>query len=184
MATIREGDKKGLLVVDVQAGVMQYAWEPERIIRNINLVVDKARSRGVPIIWVQHTDEDLVQGSPEWQLASGLSPTDGEARIEKRYNSSFEDTPLEEILSRLGVSHIVLTGAATNWCIRATACAALDRGYDLTLVSDAHTTETMEFKDGVRIEASDIIRELNNALEWLSYPGRKNNTISAKNLDL
>ena len=95
---------------------------------------------------------------------SEFSPAEGEVIIEKQYNSSFEETPLEETLSRLDVSHIVLTGTAANSCIQATAYGALYRGYDLTLISDAHTTETMEFEEYVRIEASDIIRELNNVI--------------------
>lgn len=183
MATIREGSQGVLLVVDVQVGVMQEAWRAPQIIDNINLAVEKARAQGVPVIWVQHADEGLVYGSPEWQLVPQLSPAEDEPRIHKHYNSSFEETSLEEALAELGATHIALAGAATNWCIRATAYAALDRGYDLTLIKDAHTTETAEFRDGVIIEAEDIIRELNNAMTWLSYPGRSNSTVSAGEID-
>ena len=77
-----------------------------------------------------------------------LVPADGEMRIHKGFNSSFERTTLEDVLAKLGATHIVLAGAATNWCIRATAYGALERGYDLTLVKDAHTTETMVFETG------------------------------------
>ena len=73
----------------------------------------------------------------------------------------------------------MLAGAATNWCIRATAYAALERGYDLTLVSDAHTTETMQPENGVTIAAGDVIQELNIAMTWLEYPGRKTGTATA-----
>lgn len=76
-----------------------------------------------------------------------------------------------------------MAGAATNWCIRATAYGALDRGDDLTLIKDAHTTGTIEFDDGTRIEAADIIFELNIAMKWLSYPGRTNSTASAGAID-
>ena len=85
-------------------------------------------------------------------------------RLDKHFNSSFEQTSLEEALARLGATHIVLVGAATNWCVRATAYGALDRGYDLTLIKDAHTTETIELEDGTRIEAANIIHELNIAM--------------------
>jgi nicotinamidase-related amidase len=183
MATIREGDKGVLLVVDVQVGVMQGTWNAPQIIDNINLAVEKARAQGIPVIWVQHADEDLVYGSPEWQLVPELSPAEGDLHIYKNYNSSFEETSLEETLAELGASHIALAGAATNWCIRATAYGALDRGYDLTLIKDAHTTETMEYRDGTIIEAEHIVRELNNAMTWLGYPGRSNSTASAGELD-
>ncbi len=183
MANIREGNKSVLLVVDAQVGVLRSLWDTARIIRNVDATVKKARSQGVPVIWVQHTDDELVHDSSDWKLAPELEPVDGEVRIEKKFNSSFEQTPLDEILARLDVTHIVLAGAATNWCIRATAYGALDRGYDVTLVKDAHTTETMELEDGVHIEAADIIRELNIAMTWLSYPGRVNGTASAEEVD-
>lgn len=183
MATIHAGNKTVLLVVDVQVGVMRTAWDAPRIIKNIVVAVEKARSQGIPVIWVQQSDEELVYGSPDWQLVPELSPTEGEIRIYKQFNSSFEQTSLEETLTRLGATHIVLAGAATNWCIRATAYGALDRGYDLTLIKDAHTTETIELEDGTKIEAANIILELNIAMKWLSYPGRTNDTASAKEID-
>jgi nicotinamidase-related amidase len=182
MATIREGNKAVLLVVDVQVGVVRTAWDAPRIIKNINIAVEKARSQGIPVIWVQHSDNELIYGSPDWQLAPELSPAEGEIHIHKQFNSSFEQTSLEETLARLGTTHIVLAGAATNWCIRATAYGALDRGYDLTLIKDAHTTETIELENGAKIEASDIILELNIAMKWLSYPGRTNRTASAEEI--
>jgi nicotinamidase-related amidase len=76
-----------------------------------------------------------------------------------------------------------LAGAATNWCIRATAYGALDRGYDLTLIKDAHTTGSMELDDGVKIEAASVIHDLNIAMSWLSYPGRTNGTATAEAID-
>ena len=160
-------------------GVVRTAWDVPRIIGNIQFAVEKARAQNIPVIWVQHADNDLVSGSPDWEWVPELLPAEGEVRIHKHFNSSFEQTTLEETLAGLGVSHIYLAGAATNWCIRATAYAALERGYDLTLVSDAHTTESMEFKDGTVIPAESIIRELNVAMNWLNYPGRKNQSLPA-----
>jgi nicotinamidase-related amidase len=183
MATVREGNRSVLLVVDVQVGVMNDAWDAPRIIQNVARVVERARALGVPLIWVQHSDTDLLQGSPEWQLVSALQPGNGELLIHKRFESSFEQTPLEDELAKLGATHVVLAGAATNWCIRATAYAALDRGYDLTLINDAHTTGTMELGNGVRIEATNVIEELNIVMAWLSYPGRKNGTATAEEVE-
>ena len=183
MATIREGQKTALLVLDVQVGVMRISWEAPRIIQNINAAVAKARSQGVPVIWVQHSDKELEEGSADWQLVPELSPEDGEPLIFKQYNSAFEDTPLEEILSRLGITRIVLAGASTNWCIRATAYGALDRGYDLTLLKDAHTTDTLELGNGIKIFAVDVIRDLNLTMNSLSYPGRRNKAVSAAEIE-
>jgi nicotinamidase-related amidase len=183
MATVREGNRSVLLVVDVQVGVMHDAWDAPRIIQNVACAVERARALGVPVIWVQHADTDLPQGSPEWQWVPALKPGNGEPLIHKRFNSSFEQTALEDELARLGATRVVLAGAATNWCIRATAYAALDRGYDLTLIKDAHTTGTTELGNGVRIEAANVIQELNIAMTWLSYPGRTNSTATAEEVE-
>jgi nicotinamidase-related amidase len=183
MATIRPGDTAVLLVVDVQAGVMKSAWDSARVVRNVARAVERARAQDAPVIWVQHGDDDLPRGTPEWQWVPELVPRDGEPIVHKRFNSAFEDTELDRVLGDLGASHIVLAGAATNWCIRATAYGALDRGYDLTLVKDAHTTESMELADGVAIEAARLVDDLNIAMAYLSYPGRANRTAASDEVE-
>ena len=183
MATVREGNKGVLLVVDVQTGVMSGSWDASRIIKNVSRAVERARAQSVPVIWVQHSNKELPYGSPEWQWVPELAPAEGEPLIHKQFNSSFEQTTLEEELAKLGSTHIALAGAATNWCIRATAYGALDRGYDLTLIKDAHTTGTTELDNGARIEAADVIDELNFAMTWLSYPGRTNGTATVDEVD-
>ncbi len=174
MATVRSGNRSALLVVDVQKGNVASAYNRDAVVANIAATVAKARSAGVPVVWVQHSDAELVKGSDAWKIVQELSPEAADHLIEKSFNSSFEETGLEELLESLGATKLVLTGAATNWCIRATAYAALERGYDVCLIADAHTTESIEFQDGRKIEAKDIIDDLNIALSWLSYPGRKN----------
>jgi nicotinamidase-related amidase len=183
MATVREGSQAALLVVDVQVGVMSQAWEAPRIIRNVARAVERARAQEVPVIWVQHASPDLPSGSPVWQWVPELVPAPGEPLIPKAFNSSFELTGLEAELARLGATHLVLAGAATNACIRATAYAALERGYDLTLVSDAHTTSTLRLEDGTVIEAQAVVRDLNVTMAWLRYPGRGNGTAEAERID-
>jgi nicotinamidase-related amidase len=162
---------------------MRNTWNAAQIIKNIGRAVAKARSNGVPVLWVQHSDDELVYDSPDWQFVPELSPVESEMLIHKQFNSSFEQTSLEEALTQLGANHIVLVGAATNWCIRATAHGALDRGYHLTLIEDAHTAEAIELENDIRIEAPNIIDELNIAMTWLSYPGRTNSTVSVEDVD-
>jgi len=183
MATVREGNKAVLLVVDVQVGVMGESWDSARIIKNVARVVERARADGVPVVWVQHSDEELPYGSPQWQWVPELVPAEGEPLIHKKFNSSFEETELEEELAKLGATHVALAGAATNWCIRATAYGALDLGYDLTLIEDAHTTVTMDLDYGTKIEASNVVDELNVCMTWVSYPGRTNGTARAEQVD-
>jgi nicotinamidase-related amidase len=182
MATVREGNKSVLLVVDVQVDVVKGAWEAPRVIGNVALAVERARAQGVPVIWVQHADEELVKDSPGWQWAPELVPAAGELLIHKNFNSSFEQTSLDAELAKLGATHIVLAGCATNWCIRATAYGALERGYDLTLVKNAHTTKSMDLENGTELDAAMLVQDLNIAMAWLSYPGRKNATAKAAEL--
>jgi nicotinamidase-related amidase len=183
MATVREGSRGVLLVVDVQVGVMSGAWDSERIVANVAHAVERARADHVPVVWVQHEDEELPAGSAQWQWVPELVPAPGERLIHKSFNSAFEETELEEELAKLGATHITLAGAASNWCIRATGYGALDHGYDLTLIRDAHTTASMPLAGGSTIAAADIIEELNGCLTWVSYPGRTNGTATAASVD-
>ncbi len=183
MTPIFKQNNPALIIVDVQVGVVENAWDAPRIIGNIAHAVERARKQSVPVIWVQHSDDDLVQGSDEWQWVPELQPREGELRIYKHFNSSFEETALKDELAKLNVTHIVLAGAATNWCIRATAYGALERGYDLTLLKDAHTTKDTDLGDGTKIDASHIVIDLNIAMTWLSYPGRVNGTAKAEEVD-
>jgi nicotinamidase-related amidase len=183
MATIRAGKRSVLVVVDVQVDVVRDAWERARVIDNVALAVEQARAQHVPVVWVQHEDDDMPRDSAGWQWVPELAPREGDVRIYKRFPSSFEDTPLEAELARLGATRIVLAGAQTNWCIRATAYAALDRGYDLTLVRDAHTTDAADLGGGRVIAAEHFVDDLNLAMTWLAYPGRKPSTAKAAELD-
>jgi len=178
MAT-RPGTKAALLVVDVQVGVVASAWERDRFVSNVALAVHRAREAKVPVVWVQHDDDELKRDSPEWEWVPELQPGQEEARIYKNFNSAFEATDLIALLDDLNVSRIFLAGAATNWCIRATAYGALDRGFDLTLLSDAHMTGDMELGPGRFVTARSVIDDLNAAMRWLSYPSRVKSVASA-----
>ena len=184
MSTVRPGNQTTLVIVDVQVGVMAGSWDSPRVIDNVARTAAKARETGVPVIWVQHESDELPRDSAVWQLVPELVPAANETRVFKRYPSSFEDTDLEAALAALGTTHIVLAGAQTNWCIRATAYAALDRGYDLTLVADAHTTGPIEMEDGSRVEAASMIADLNVATTWLQYPGRTSQNVATNELVL
>ena len=109
----------------------------------VGKLVDGARSHDVPVVWVQHSDEGLPRGSEPWEIVTELQPADGEPVVEKHYGDSFEDTTLESVLGDLGVGRLLVAGAQTDMCIRSTLHGALVRGYDTTLISDAHTTEDL-----------------------------------------
>jgi nicotinamidase-related amidase len=162
--------KSLLLIVDAQVGVLAPVWQRERVVSRIESLVARARTARVPVAWVQHGDDELERGSAAWQLVPNFVPAGDEPVIHKRFNSSFAGTELQQRLSAQGVRRLVLAGAATNWCIRATAYGALDRGYDLAVAADAHSTEDLVLRDGRRIEAADIVAEFNAVIRWTSSP--------------
>ena len=141
MTTLAHRPNTALLVVDVQNGVVEGAHARDEVVANIGSLVEKAREERVPVVWVQHSSEQLARGSEQWRIVPELTPGDAEPLIEKTYGDSFEDTNLETVLAGLGVGRLVVVGAQTDACIRSTLHGALVRGYDATLVSDAHTTE-------------------------------------------
>jgi nicotinamidase-related amidase len=140
MSSLEDRNGTALLVVDVQRGVVAEAHERDAVVANLGRLVDKARRERVPVVWVQHADEQLVKGSDDWRIVPELAPADAEPVIEKAYGDAFEATDLESVLAERGVGRLVVAGAETDACIRSTLHGALVRGYDATPVSDAHTT--------------------------------------------
>jgi nicotinamidase-related amidase len=141
MTTLKDRPGTAVLIIDVQNGVVEEAYERDAVVANVGTLVEKARAEKVPVVWVQHSDDGLVLESEEWQIVPELSPAGTEPRVRKSYGDSFEDTNLEEVLAELRVGRLIVAGAQTDECIRSTLHGAITRGYDATLVSDAHTTE-------------------------------------------
>jgi nicotinamidase-related amidase len=141
MATLPDRPHTALMVIDVQNGVVAEAHERDTVVANIGTLVDRARSEGVPIVWVQHSDEGLLRGTDDWEYVPELARQESEPLVHKSFGDSFEGTDLEDVLARAGVGRLVVTGAQTDACIRSTIHGAFARGYDVTLVGDAHTTE-------------------------------------------
>jgi nicotinamidase-related amidase len=141
MTILENRPNTALLVIDVQNGVVDGAHLRDAVVAHVGSLVEKARREQVPVVWIQHSDEQLARGSDEWRIVPELNPDDAEPLVEKNYGDSFEDTELETVLSGLGVGRLVVVGAQTDACVRSTLHGALVRGYDTTLVSDAHTTE-------------------------------------------
>lgn len=175
MTTLADRPNTALLVIDVQNGVVSGAHERDRVVANINSLVDRARSEQVPVVWVQHSDEGLEEGSPEWELVPELSPAAGEPVVHKNFGDSFEATDLESVLGTRGVGRLVVTGAQTDACIRSTLHGALVRGYDATLVADAHTTEDLTEYGAPSPDL--VISHTNLYWEWAKAPGRRGDVV-------
>jgi nicotinamidase-related amidase len=144
MSTLSDRPNTALVVVDVQQGVVAEGYNRDQVVANISTLVGKARAGGVPVVWVQHNhSENLPKGSDNWQLVPELSRGESEPLVHKTYADSFEDIDLEDVLAKAGIGRIVISGAQTDECIRSTIHGAFVRGYDVTLVGDAHTTEDL-----------------------------------------
>jgi nicotinamidase-related amidase len=181
MTTLKDRPNTALLVVDVQNGVVAEAHERDAVVANVASLVDRARGDSVPVVWVQHSDEGLARGSEGWRIVPELSPRDAEALIEKNYGDSFEDTNLETVLSELAVGRLVVVGAQTDACIRSTLHGALARGYDATLVSDAHTTEDQSEWGAPSPDL--VIAHTNLYWTYQTAPGRTAGTVATKDVD-
>jgi nicotinamidase-related amidase len=181
MTTLENRPNTALLVIDVQNGVVGAAHERDAVVANIGNLVEKARLEQVPVVWVQHSDEQLAKGSDDWQIVPELKPGDAEALVEKIYGDSFEDTTLEGVLSGLGVGRLVIVGAQTDACIRSTLHGAFVRGYDATLVSDAHMTEDQSAWGAP--PPAQVIAHTNLYWTYQSAPGRTAGTIATKDVN-
>jgi len=178
MTTLSDRPNTALVVIDVQNGVVAEAVDRDTVISNINTLVEKARSEGVPVVWVQHHDDDLAKGSPEWEYVPELTREESEPLIHKTYGDSFEDTNLEEVLAEAGVGRLVVTGAQTDACIRSTIHGGMVRGYDVLLVEDAHTTEDQTAWGAPPPE--QVIAHTNLYWKYHSAPGRQGGTTPTK----
>jgi nicotinamidase-related amidase len=181
MPTLDNRPNTALLVVDVQNGVVGGAHDRDAVVANVGSLVERARQEGTPVVWVQHSSDGLARGSDDWRIVPELAPDDAEPLVEKRYADSFEETTLEDVLSDLRVGRLVVVGAQTDECIRSTLHGALVRGYDATLVSDAHTTE--DLSEWGAPPPDQVIAHTN--LYWTNHraPGRTAGTVATEDVD-
>lgn len=171
MTSLADRPDTAVLVVDVQKGVVADAHDRDAVIANIQSLVAKARAAGTPVVWVQHESEELRAGTDGWAYVDELPHGDGEPVVHKRYGDAFEDTDLERVLAARGVGHVVVAGAQTDACIRSTLHGAITRGYDATLVGDAHTTDDPS-QWGAPLNAEQVIAHTNLYWKYQSAPGR------------
>jgi nicotinamidase-related amidase len=182
MTKLPDRPNTALLVVDVQNAVVAGAFRRDEVIANINTLVDDARAKDVPVVWVQHASDNLVEDSDGWQYVPELQRDESEPVVHKRYGDSFEDTTLESELAKRGVGRLVVAGAQTDACIRATLHGAFVRGYDTVLVGDAHTTEDLTEYGSPPVDK--VIAHTNLYWSWQDGPGRTASVVDTAGVDL
>jgi nicotinamidase-related amidase len=181
MTILENRPNTALLVIDVQKGVVAAAHERDAVVANVAGLVEKARGEQVPVVWVQHSDEALVDGSDEWRIVQELAPGESEPLIAKHYGDAFEGSDLEDVLSGLGVGRLIVVGAETDACIRSTLHGAITRGYDATLVKDAHTANDMTEWGAPPPE--QVIAHTNLYWSFHAAPGRTAGTVATADVE-
>jgi nicotinamidase-related amidase len=181
MTTLPDRPNTALLVIDVQNGVVGGAHNRDAVVANVGALVEKARAAGTDVVWVQHNSDELVDGSDAWQIVPELARDDAEPLVQKRYADAFEETELEAVLAQRGIGRVFLSGAQTDECIRSTLHGAVVRGYDATLVGDAHTTEDLSAYGAPPPEL--VIAHTNLYWKFHTAPGRTAGTVDTAEVD-
>ncbi|WP_242496287.1 isochorismatase family protein [Xylanimonas protaetiae] len=162
--------RSAVVIIDLQNGVAPGCLDFDGVARRAHALVVRARDEGVPVVWVQDHGGFAV-GSNDWDLYGPLGRDAGEPLVRKEYRDAFAGTDLREVLDRLDVSRLVVAGAQSDYCVRTTTQSAAARGYDVTLVGDAHTTTDARCGDVV-VTAEQIVAHTNRYFAGLRYPGQ------------
>ncbi|MBW6439328.1 isochorismatase family protein [Actinoplanes hulinensis] len=171
MSTLGRDGRSCLLVIDLQEAVVADCLDRDGVLHRTARLVDRARAAGTPIVHIQHDGPGLERDSDGWQFAAPLRAAPGEPVVAKNYRDGFAATDLETTLTRLGADRLIIAGAQSDFCVRATMQHAAADGYDVTLVGDCHTTADAHH-DGVTISAAQIIAHTNLYASTLRYPGQ------------
>jgi len=181
MTTLNDRPNTALLVIDVQNDVVKAAHNRDGVVATIATLVDKARAAGTPVVWVQHNDDGLPRDTEGWQYVPELTRAAEEPLVHKQYGDSFEATDLEDVLAERKVGRLLVAGAQTDACIRSTLHGAIVRGYDVTLVADAHTTE--DLSEWGAPPPDKVIAHTNMYWSEQSAPGRRGGTATADEVE-
>jgi len=164
-----------LLIIDMQVAVVRGSPDLGAVVERINQLQRRARAAGAPVVYIQHHDAEgeLVRGEPDWELVAGLDRSAGTV-VAKTYLDRFAGTELLAVLAAHGTTRLVLTGAASNYCVYTTALSAVARGFAVTLARDAHLTDDTSVADasGAALPAAAVSQFINDEVARLDGPGR------------
>ena len=180
MTTLENRPNTALLVIDVQNGVLGEAYDRDNVIANISTLIGKARAASVDVVWIQHNSDELPTGSESWQFVPELVRRDSEPLVQKAYGDAFEETDLEPVLAERGIGTLLVSGAQTDACVRSTLHGAIARGYDATLVADAHTTE--DLTEWGAPPPEQVISHTNMYWGAQTAPGRTAGTVATEDV--
>lgn len=121
-------------------------------------LLDRARKAGTPVIHVVHRGKGGLfdPATPYYAIIPQLRPVPGESVVEKTLPSAFVGTGLAEVITKTGKKNLILIGYMTHMCVSTTARAALDLGYQSTIVANATATRDLPDGKGGVITAATI----------------------------
>ena len=182
MVGMRMTGQSALMVIDMQNAVLEAAWDRDGVVARTVELIERARCEGVPIVYIQHeipAYPPMRHGADGWQVDARLAPQAGDRVIGKQFPDAFAGTMLADVLDAMDVTHLVIAGAETDACVMATIYRAMSEGWHVSLASDCHTTTWQS--EG--ITAEQVIAHANQALQWLSYPGRVVEVVSHREVE-
>jgi nicotinamidase-related amidase len=141
-----------LIIIDVQKGLFEKGtpvYRADTLLDNLCLLIDRAHQANAPVFFLQHANEKIkmAQGSDAWRLHPRLLPVETDRIIPKHHSSAFEETILAKELETLNVQRLVVTGLVTHGCVQATCLDAHQRGYQVILVQDGHSSYSKQAKE-------------------------------------
>lgn len=161
--------KTALMIIDVQNDMFAEGnpvFNGKKLIKNIQMLLEEARSKGVPVFFVQHEEgkgTPMEYGTKGWEIHPDIEPLLEETIIHKKTPDSFYETTLEENLKKQGINHLILAGIQTDVCVDTTCRRAFSMGYKVTLVSDTHSTWGTK-----ELSSEQIIHHHNQLLRWFA----------------
>jgi nicotinamidase-related amidase len=158
--------KRALLVIDVQNAMIhgdEPVYHARETIENIQKIIKKARLSNIPVIYIQHNElgSEFEYGKESWQIADEVKPKENDITVHKTSPDSFKKTNLKEVLDKLMIKDLVVVGMQTDYCVNATSLRALDLGYNVTIIKDAHSTWSSR-----KLKAEEIIDKYHSL--WLN----------------
>ena len=139
-----------LLVIDIQKGITdERLYNFENFIKNTVRLINAARQNNVEVIYVQHDDGEgsgFSVGDEDFEIASQVTPLEGEKIFIKTINSCFGNKELTEYLN--GEDTLMIVGLQTNFCIDASVKSAFERGFTVIIPAETNSTFSNDYMDG------------------------------------
>ena len=142
------GKNTALLIIDMQNYFLEedshaFVASAHAIIPGIKSLIHACQKKGLPVIFTKHTNNDENAGSlsgwwndliRENTRQCGIYTdfkTDDSIIIEKHQYDAFYQTELNEILKKLKINQVIVTGVLTHLCCETTVRSAFVNGYDI-----------------------------------------------------